>query len=119
MYSYGGIKTKCFIVVYSCNLEIQKIKRRRKNMMKAIITGIDISNSNLEKTTIIQKDDLVELYDDIGLLPNCHEDLKKHFIEMIREKYSELICRIVEQKDFTPTTKKIIYNFCHIYLMQT
>ena len=76
-------------------------------MMKAIITGIDISNSNLEKTTIIQKDDLVELYDDIGLLPNCHEDLKKHFIEMIREKYSELICRIVEQKDFTPTTKKI------------
>lgn len=45
-------------------------------MMKAIITGIDISNSNLEKTTIIQKDDLVELYDDIGLLPNCHEDLK-------------------------------------------
>lgn len=78
-----------------------------QNVLKPIITGIDISNSNLEKTTIIQKDDLVELYDDIGLLPNCHEDLKKHFIEMIREKYSELICRIVEQKDFTPTTKKI------------
>lgn len=76
-------------------------------MLTPIITGIDTSNSNLKKTDTIQNDDLVELYDDISLLPYCHEDLKKHFIEMIHEKYSELICRIVKQKDFTPTTKKI------------
>lgn len=76
-------------------------------MLKPVITGLDINSSNFEKNTAMHNDDLVELYDDISLLEYCHEDLKIHFIEMIRKKYSKLICRIVEQKDLTPTTKKI------------